>query len=211
MVYGLQFDNKASCKYCSDLGIKNKYSTPAYPQSNGQAEATNKAIVNGLMKRLEGDKGRWTKELPNVLWAYRTTPQRSIGETPYSLTYGVEAVIPVKISLFSMRISDFSLAENDELMAKHLDLLEEYQEMVAIWLAKYQQKLAQQYDKGVRIKELHAGDLVLCRAVGNAQDVNAEKLSPNWERPYRVTAIARVGAYYLEDIKEKPLPRPWNI
>lgn len=50
---GLQFDNKAFCKFCSDLGIKNKYSTPAYPQSNGQAEATNKIIVNGLKKRLE--------------------------------------------------------------------------------------------------------------------------------------------------------------
>ena len=56
--------------YCGDLGIKNKYSTPAYPQSNGQAETTNKAIVNMLKKRLEGAKGRWTKELPNVLCAY---------------------------------------------------------------------------------------------------------------------------------------------
>ena len=42
----LQFDNKALRKYCGDLGIKNRYSTPAYPQSNGQVEATNKAIVN---------------------------------------------------------------------------------------------------------------------------------------------------------------------
>ena len=50
---GLQFDSKAFCKYCSDLGIKNKYSTPTYPQSNEQAQATNKVIVNGLKKRLE--------------------------------------------------------------------------------------------------------------------------------------------------------------
>ena len=42
----LQFDNKAFRKYCGDLGIKNRYSTPANPQSNGQVEATNKAIVN---------------------------------------------------------------------------------------------------------------------------------------------------------------------
>ena len=55
---GLQFDSKAFRKYCSDLDIKNKYSTPTYPQSNGQAEATNKVIVNGLKKRLEGTKGR---------------------------------------------------------------------------------------------------------------------------------------------------------
>ena len=85
---GLQFDSKVFRKFCSGLGIKNKYSTPAYPQSNGQAETTNKVVVNGLNKRLEGTKGRWTKELPNILWAYRTTPRRSTREIPYSLTYG---------------------------------------------------------------------------------------------------------------------------
>lgn len=52
----LQFDSKAFQKYCSDLGIKNRYSTSAYPQSNGQVEETNKAIVVGLKKRLEGAK-----------------------------------------------------------------------------------------------------------------------------------------------------------
>ena len=55
---GLQFDSKAFRKYCSDLSIKNRYSTPAYPQGNGQAEAINKAIVNGLKKRLDDAKGK---------------------------------------------------------------------------------------------------------------------------------------------------------
>ena len=67
---GLQFDSRAFCEFCYDLGIKNRYSTLAYPQSNGQAEAVNKTILNGLKKRLAGAKGRWAKELPNVLWAY---------------------------------------------------------------------------------------------------------------------------------------------
>ena len=67
---GLQFDSKVFHKYCGDLSIKNRYLTPAYPQSNGQAEATNKEIVNKLKKRLEGVKGRWAEELLNVLWAF---------------------------------------------------------------------------------------------------------------------------------------------
>ena len=50
---GLQFDSKAFRKYCSDLGIRNRYSTPAYPQGNGQAEAVNKVIVSRLKKRLK--------------------------------------------------------------------------------------------------------------------------------------------------------------
>ena len=67
---GLQFDSKAFREFCSNLGIKNKYSTPAYPQSNGQVEVVNKTIMNGLKKRLEGTKGKWAEELPNVLWTY---------------------------------------------------------------------------------------------------------------------------------------------
>ena len=78
---GLQFDSKAFRTFSSDLSIKNRYSTPAYPQSNGQVVAINKTILNGLKKRLDGAKGRWAEELPNVLWAYRTTPRRSMRET----------------------------------------------------------------------------------------------------------------------------------
>ena len=51
---------------------------------------------------------------------------------------------------------------------------------------------------------------MLWKAVGNMRYTNAGKLAPTWEGPYRVTAIAGVGAYYLEDLDERPLPRPWN-
>ena len=47
--------------------------------------------------------------------------------------------------------------------------------------------------------------------MGNMRDVDAGKLAQTWEGPYRVTAIAGAGAYYLEDLDERPLPRPWNV
>ena len=122
---GLQFDSKAFRAFCSDLGIKNRHSTSAYSQSNGQAEATNKAIMNGLKKRLDGAKGRWAKELPNVLWAYRTTLRRSIEETPFSLTYRAEAAIPAEVNLCSVRVVGFDLAENNKLMVERLNWLKE--------------------------------------------------------------------------------------
>ena len=59
---GLQFDSKAFRRYCCDLRIKNIYSTSAYPQGNGQAEAVNKVIVSGLKKRLDDAKGKWMEE-----------------------------------------------------------------------------------------------------------------------------------------------------
>ena len=135
---GLQFDGKVFRTFYSDLGIKNKYSTLAYPQSNGQAEVVNKTILNGLKRRLDGAKGRWAKELPNVLWAYRTTLRRSTRETPFSLTYGAEAVIPTEVSLCSAWVMGFDPIQNDDLMMEHLDWLEECREAATIRLAEYQ-------------------------------------------------------------------------
>jgi len=207
---GLQFDSKTFHEFCDSLGITNQYSTPLYPLSNSQAETTDKAIMNGLKRRLEGTKGRWADELPSVLWAYRTTSRRSTGETPFFLTYGAEVVIPTEVNLCNARVSRFSLVENSKLMMKQLNMLEEHRESATIWLAEYQQKLARRYNKDVRKREFGAGDLVLQKVVGNTRDVNAGKLTPTWEGPYRVAAIAGTGAYYLEDLDERLLPRPWN-
>jgi len=74
--------------------------------------------VNGLKKRLKGSKGRWAEELPNVLWAYRTTPRRSTRETPFSLTYGAEAVILAEINLCSSSVVGFNPTKNSKLMLK---------------------------------------------------------------------------------------------
>nr|XP_023885168.1 uncharacterized protein LOC111997322 [Quercus suber] len=208
---GLQFDSKAFRTFCKDLGIKNKYSTPAYPQSNGLAEATNKVILNGLKKRLNGAKGGWAEELPNVLWAYRTTPRRSTGESPFSLTYGSEAVIPAEVKLCSARVAGFDPEQNDEMMIGLLDSLEECREMATVRLAEYQQKLAARYNQGIRLRGFSAGDLVLRKALGSMRDTNSGKLAQTWEGPYRVTAVAGAGAYYLEDLDERPLLRPWNV
>ena len=54
---GLQFDSRAFRNFCHDLGIMNRHSTPAYPQSNRQAEAINKTILSGLKRRLDGARG----------------------------------------------------------------------------------------------------------------------------------------------------------
>ena len=129
---GLQFNSKMFRKYCGELGITNRYSTPAYPQGNGQAEAVNKVIVSGLKKRLDDAKGKWVEELPHVLWTYKTTPRRSIGETPFSMTYGAEAVIPLETGFPTIRTSSFNPKDNDEQLTRNLDLIEVRRENVMV-------------------------------------------------------------------------------
>ena len=125
---GLQFDSKMIRKYCGDLGITNRYSTSVYPQENEQTEAVNKLIVSRLKKRLDGAKGKWMEELPHVLWTYRTTPRRSIGETPFLMTYGTEAVILLETGFPTTRTSSFNPKDNDEQLTRNLDLIEEKRE-----------------------------------------------------------------------------------
>ena len=64
---GPQFDSQVYRNFCQELKIKNLYSTPRYPQSNGLAEASNKTLLTVLKKRLDSAKGKWVDELPRVL------------------------------------------------------------------------------------------------------------------------------------------------
>jgi ribonuclease HI len=176
---GTQFNSKPFMKYCSKLGIRNVYSSPAYPQSNGQAEASNKNVLDGIKKRLEDAKGRWVEELPNVLWTFRTTPRRSTRETPFSLAYGSEAVIPLEIGLLTLRTSEWEPTRNDPAQSQALDLLEERREQAMIRLAFYQQQLKKGYNKNVRPRSFQQGDLVLRKVLGNTKNLNDGKLRPN--------------------------------
>ena len=208
---GLQFDSKMFRKYCGELGIINRYPTPAYPQGNGQAEAVNKVIVSGLKKRSDDAKDKWVEELPHVLWTYRTTLRRSTGETPFSLTYGAETVIPLETGFSTTRTSSFNPKDNDEQLTRNLDLIEERREDAMVQLAYYQQKLKQGYDANVKLRPLTSGDLVLRKVVGTAKNPAWGKLRPNWEGPYRITSQVSIGAYFLEDLDEHVMPRPWNV
>ena len=175
-------------------------------QSNRKVEATNKTIVNSLKRRLEEAMGNQVEELLNILWAYRMTSRRSTGETPFSMTYGTKVIILIKINLLSSRVSCFTQGHNDECMVSNLDAFEEQRDMVALQLVNYQQKLAQGYNRKVRIQEVVPGDLVQRKAVRGIKDQSVGKLALNWEGPYQVIATAEAGAYYLEDLRERPLP-----
>ena len=80
-----------------------------------------------------------------------------------------------------------------------------------VQLAHYQQKLKRGYDAKVRIRPLTPGDLVLRKVVETAKNLAWGKLGPNWEGPYHITSNADIGAYFLEDLVELVVPRPWNV
>ena len=135
--------------------------------------------MNGLKKRLDDAKGRWVEELAHVLWTYRTTPRRSTGETPFLMTYGAEAVIPLEINFPTQRTTAFCPSSNNGLLEKSLDLIEERRERAMVQLAHYQQKLKQDYDAKVKLRPLAPGDLVLRKVLGTVRNPAWGKLGPN--------------------------------
>ena len=125
--------------------------------------------------------------------------------------YGAEAVIPIETGFPTLRTRSFNPNDNDKLLERSLDLIEERRENAMVQLTYYQHKLKQDYDARVRLRPLKLGDLVLRKFLGTVKNPAWGKLGPNWEGPYRITSSAGIGAYFLEDLDEYVIPRPWNV
>ncbi|VFQ61311.1 unnamed protein product [Cuscuta campestris] len=112
-------------KYLEDFGITHNKASVAYPQGNGQVENANRTIVDGIKKRLGEAGTNWLEELPHIIWAYRVTSRRATGETPFVLTYGCEARLPIEAKIMTFREKIYVEKGNEEDHLAELNLLEE--------------------------------------------------------------------------------------
>ena len=172
---------------------------------------TNRTLLKIIKTKLDDAKGAWPEELPNVLWAYKTTARTPTGETPFKLTYGTEAVIPVEVGVTSTLRAAFSEEGNNDELWINLDCLDEVRENASSRMEKYQQKMAEYYNRRVKLRRLEIGDLILRKVSTVMKDPNQGKLGPTREGPYRVVHYSRRGSYHLETLDGQKLPRPWTI
>ncbi|XP_020702897.1 uncharacterized protein LOC110114377 [Dendrobium catenatum] len=169
------------------------------------------AFVENTWTRLDKAGGQWAEELPNVLWAYRTTVRTPTGETPYNLCFGTEAVIPVDIGVPSHRVQTFDFNTNDEKLRYNLDLLPEAREEAMLKVAAYHQRVARHYNRRIKPRCISIGDLVLRSIEAAGKGLERNKLSPLWEGPYLVAAMVKPGTFKLKDAEGKMLPQTWNV
>ncbi|XP_022023603.1 uncharacterized protein LOC110923856 [Helianthus annuus] len=206
---GTNFAAEDLQKWFKEMKIEHNFASVAHPQANGQVESVNKQIVDGIKARLGTARRGWVDELPSILWAHRTMPKTSTGETPFSLVYGSEVVIPAKIGLPSPRMLAMEKQSNEQERRMDLDLLEERCENAAITEARYKSKLEKYYNARVRVCTFVPGDFVL----RDNEASNAEKpgkLAPRWEGPYVINEVLGKGAYTLKKIDGTLVPRTWN-
>ena len=200
-----QFDNSKFRDFCAELEIKNYYSSPAHPQSNGQVEVTIRTLKAALKTKLEDLKGKWVEYLPEVLWAYRTTQKSTTRETPFALAFGTEAVAPIEVGLKSPRIELVAVEHNDEALCLNLDLLDEKHEQVLRRTEDYQRKTARYYNQKVKPRSYMPGDLVLKKLLPTRKNPAHGKLGPNWEGPYIISRVVISGNYELQTEEGKIL------
>ncbi|GJW81223.1 reverse transcriptase domain-containing protein [Tanacetum coccineum] len=196
--------------WCDKLNITQQFASVKHPQSNGLVERANQSLGKGIKAHMgEGNKN-WIEELPHVLWAHRTMIKSSHGDTPFPLTYGMEAVIPTEIGMPTYSTAAVDTVHNDDELRLNLDLLEEKRERAAIREAKAKMKMTKYYNAKVRGVAFRHGDFV-SRSNNASHAVPGENLGPKWEGPYKVTEALGDGAYKLRTMEGTDLPWTWNI
>ncbi|GKB05647.1 reverse transcriptase domain-containing protein [Tanacetum coccineum] len=207
---GKQFSDNLFKDWCDKLNITQRFASVKHPQSSGLVERANQSLRKGIKARLgEGNKN-WIEKITHVLWAHRTMIKSSNEDTPFSLTYGTEAVIPAEIGMPTYRTTIVDVMHNDDEIKLNLDLLEERRERAAICKAKAKSKMMRYYNARVRGVTFKPGDYVY-RNNEASHAMDRGKLGPTWEGPYEVTEVLGDGAYKLRSMDGAVLPRTWNI
>nr|XP_027127761.1 uncharacterized protein LOC113743880 [Coffea arabica] len=125
----------------------------------------------------------WHEKLPYALMAYRTSIRTSTGATPYSLMYGMEAVLPAEVEIPSLRIlMETKLEEANWIKQRHeqLSLIDEKRLNAICHGQCYQKRMARAYNKKVHLRTFDEGDKVLKRILP-VQDEAKGKFAPNWQ------------------------------
>lgn len=178
---------------------------------NGVVEAANKNIKKIVQKMVVTYKD-WHEMLPYALHGYRTSVRTSTGETPFSLVYGMEAVLPIEVEIPSLRIlRDIELDES-EWIQNRLDQLNFIDEkrLAAVCHGQINQKrMRKSFDKRVRPQNYQVGDLVLKRIILPQGDPRG-KWTPTYEGPFVVKKVFSGGAMMLATMDGEDFPLSVN-
>jgi len=189
-------------------------STAYYPPANGLAEAFNKTIGKLLKKFVSKSQRDWDERLGECLWAYRTTVRTPTKATPFSLVYGVEAVLPLEIQIPSLRVAlatEMTDEEQHVLRLQELEALDDKRLQAQQQIKLYQARISKAFNKKVRERIFKQGDLVLTvRRPMIMTHKTKGKFNPKWEGPYVVETVYSNGAYRLIDQSGNRLMMPIN-
>jgi len=205
---GTYFASKQVASFYLKYKITYWFSIPYYPADNDHVEISNHTILDSLCKSLTKAKGKLVEKIPGMLWAYKPTKCILMRETPFSLAYGMKAIILINICMPTVCTEEINRGQNAIQLHLVQDQSEERQREAQICIAAYQQQIKATHHKKVRVCEFQVDDLVLS-IMQNTKEKNVGKLRPNWEGLYIMVAKGGNGSY-TADQDEKTLRKQWN-
>jgi len=209
---GTTFTGDEFWDFCSAKNITIHYASVAHPRANGQVEAANRLILEGLRTRVKepllGKEGRWMEELQPALWGLRTQPSKATGQSPFFMVYGSEAVLPVDLLYKAPRVQQYDEGEVEQQRMVDIDTIEECRLAALLHNSVYLQSIRRFHDKSVQERSFQVGDLVL-RRIQNPTGIR--KLKSPWEGPFLVSKVVGEGTYRLQTEEGEELPNPWHI
>ncbi|XP_028551816.1 uncharacterized protein LOC110108077 [Dendrobium catenatum] len=161
---GTAFKSTKIYKFVDRNKIDWRCSSIYYPRANGLAEAFNKILVKLLKKILSKNKREWHTKMTEALWAYRTTYKTPTKATPYSLMFGVEAVLLLEVELPSLRVAvqnELTQEQNARLRMEELDALDKIRLQAQQNLEIYRARMTKSFDRMVRPRSFQEGELVM--------------------------------------------------
>jgi hypothetical protein len=206
------FNNHQFWEYCEDSGINVRYVSVTHPRANGQVERANGMVLDALKKRLHDAAntkgGKWIKELPNALWGPRTQPTNPMGQSPYFLIYGSEAILPADIMWESPAVEQYNEGISEDSRRVDIDGLEEARCAALVQSAKYLDGIRRYHDCNVKERSFNVGNLVLHR-IQNTEGLH--KLNSPWEGPFTVARVTGPGSYHLQTLEGEDISNSWNV
>ena len=152
----IPFLNKDLHRLTEWYSITHTTLTPYYPKGNGQIEAFNKRLLKILGKMTKKNGKGWKEELPIALWAHRIAKSQATGASPFSLVYGIEAVIPIDLVKPVVMLIEIVGIPRKEL----LEILGEKRDNVTIHNRLYQKNMKARHESLVEEKKFQVEKLV---------------------------------------------------